>query len=179
MSLFDSDVLHIDRMEPMSRGPLAISDPSGRRIATVEAAGRRTLINWGPRSWRIVQNGQTVLTVRDPRHLGRDKFTLEDASGRRAARIALKVVSDDLLVDLTDGPRLIATGAVCPGSTVFLHLHGREAAHIALPPEEQPAAPQVVRLAAGLPVLLRATTLGTALVTQMLIHKTHLSDLLS
>lgn len=179
MSLFDSDVLHIDRMEPMGRDALAISDPGGRQIGAVEAAGRRTLINWGPRSWRIVQNGQTVLTVKDPRHIGRDKFTVEDELGRRAARITLKILSGDLLVDLRDGSRLITKGTIFPGCRIGLYLDGREAADILLPQEEEPTGPQVVRLSSGLPTLLRGTALGTAVVTQMLLHKTHLSDLLS
>lgn len=179
MSLFDHDSLLIDRLEPFSRDPLTIRGPSGQPVAAAEAASRRNIINWGPKAWRILENGRTVMTVRDPRHLGRDKFVIEDASGHRVARVTLTIGVAGLIVDVADGFRLKTSTAAGYGpATLFFH-EDRKAAEVINPGDDAEPERQTVRFAPGLPALYRGTILGTAIITQMLQHKFHLIDLFS
>ncbi|AXE37759.1 hypothetical protein [Acidipropionibacterium virtanenii] len=179
MSLFDHDALQIDRLESFSRDPLTIWTPSGRPVAVAEAASRRNIINWGPKAWRLVENGRTVMTIRDPRHLGRDKFVIEDASGHRLAKVTLTIGTYALIVEVADGFRLkTSTAAGFGAATLFFH-DDRKAAEVINPGEDAEPERQVIRFAPSLPPLYRGAILGTAVIAQMLQHKSHLSDLLS
>lgn len=171
MSLFDHDALEIDLFDHYGKDPLTISTPSGRPVATAEPASRRSLTNRGPKAWRIIEDGQTVLTVTDPHRLGRDKFVIEDASGHQFAKATVTSGTGAILLDIEDRTRMKSSPGAGLEPTTQSFRDDVPAAKATWPSEDAGTTRLALNLAPGLPQLHRAALLGAAIILQMLFHK--------
>lgn len=104
MGLLSCDILHIGRVTDLRAGGAEIHDETGRPVAQILPAGPSGAL--AVRSWRVVESGRVVLSVEDPRNLGRDRFRILDPAGASAADVATTYWHRRQTVTLTDVARL-------------------------------------------------------------------------